>query len=171
MAQSALSALSAILVWRATFAQSTTFAPPSYLGSTTAAVPRLDPALLGFAGGGDWRSARLVARGANENGEPTRRARAGRAPSRRPRVLTKRAWGGWRQQSNAARTIENAAKTIETERGRRDAAISRIVRGDGSRRRRGCHVDSPWGRVAATPQCLADSPRGRVAATPRVPRG
>ena len=35
-----------------------------------------------------------------------------------------------------------------------------IFRADGSRRRRGCHVDIPWRRVAATP-----GPRGRSAET------
>ena len=34
------------------------------------------------------------------------------------------------------------------------AAATWIFRGDGSRRRRGCHVDIPWGRVAAAATCI-----------------
>ena len=79
---------------------------------------------------------------------------------------------------------------METSRG---AAVGAawIVRGDESRRCRGCHysvrrvrgrdVDSPWRRVAATPRVPllrerrgrgrdVDSTWRRVAATPRVPR-
>ena len=65
------------------------------------------------------------------------------------------------------------------------AAATRIVRGDGSRRRRGCHVFEGAGRGGAAGAtwivrgdgsrrrrgCLAESPEGRVAAPPRVPRG
>ena len=54
------------------------------------------------------------------------------------------------------------------------AAATRIVRGDGSRRRRGCHVDRPRGRVAAAPRVPrgssgGDASRPRTAAPRRAP--
>ena len=68
-----------------------------------------------------------------------------------------------------------------------DANEASVCRADGplmeSRRRRGCHVDSPYesrrrrGCHVASPwetrrrSCHADSPRRRVAAAPRLPRG
>ena len=55
------------------------------------------------------------------------------------------------------------------------ATVTWIFRGDGSRRRRGCHVDIPRGRVAAWSRhrrgCRVDIPRRQVAAPPRLPRG
>ena len=66
--------------------------------------------------------------------------------------------------SSAAGSWRRRGCRVDCPRGR-VAATPRVPRGssvDGSRRRRGCHVDRPGGRVAATPRVPSGSSEGAV---------
>jgi len=76
---------------------------------------------------------------------------------------------GTRRGDAAATPRRPRGHSVGTSRGD-DAGAAWIFRGDGSRRRRGCHVDIPWGPIAAKPRLQrghsAETSRGVGAAAP-----
>ena len=93
----------------------------------------------------------------------TARALPERKRSRCPLVLA------FKRNGPAAQRCKSRGSSVETSRSDAAAAMW-IVRGDESRRRRGCDVDIPWGRIAATPAKTAFASPSLAQVRPPRPR-